>query len=356
MSGAIIEKAPPSHNNKFSSMPSMLDTILVPFKLTSDFYKLAKVKLLKNPEQEIDTALRIISGPLSFTTGVLAVLQAVMQFGMATRIHVPSWVITITFSILGIIVCLFDLIQELIGIGRQFSLRKKLKVNNWKNLPEGSKQRAALVAQNLRFIRSNWLTINNNEITHLNNVVEENYPGTNKQKFKKYNELLLEFDQGKRFNLASRIAPWLVTEFDLVDETFLQQVEQGESTACNKAEQLLKEVDTQIKKKLIVHIVGIVSLILTVAGLILLSCGFPVFLPLALTSLGAAVGITRYLLGDGFFNQRGWGFSPSKCLPSWAQDNLVKRLIMKPIAQQGGSTLQPSTNPQDANRFLPVQD
>lgn len=120
-----------------------------------------------------------------------------------------------------------------------------------------------------------------------------------------------EIRQKKMAALSRRISPWLTKELaDLFSKG-------QRSLPKERVEQLMQDIDTQAKKILIVHALGIATIFLMVTGVILALAGVASILPVVFTSLSMLTSTAQYLLEYGFVDSRGWNFSFVNCIPNW---------------------------------------
>ena len=96
-----------------------------------------------------------------------------------------------------------------------------------------------------------------------------------------------------------------------------------------KAEELFNSIEIQNKKKILVHILGITSLIITIIALSFVSAGFPVITATTIMLVGFAMAICTYLTNKSILQQNGWSFYPSKIIPQCIRKRFNKNVETK---------------------------
>lgn len=127
--------------------------------------------------------------------------------------------------------------------------------------------------------------------------------------------------------LSRRVQPWLAREMSK-EIPFLLKAKDPvlKAEAMRRGKELLLNVQTQVLKKKISHVISIVAMTLIASGLILGLLPFtPVMIPTILALIGSAISISHYLHTQGYWNSRGWNFSVLNCVPDFLK-NLWKKL------------------------------
>ncbi len=288
-----------------------------PYDFACSLYRLERARLLHNSEQEIDTAMRIIQAPLAFFTGIFTLFQALSTYHVIKNPSFPKKILSPGVAIFGIAVCTIDLVHELVGIKRVCQMRNRLNYTKWSAKDVSLEESKRLIVKDLKYIQTKWLTITPEDEARVEKIVEDALPKKTPkdEKVESQSHLVAELRIGKELTLANRIAPWLVAHLKEKGEGFISRIENGDEAALAEAKGLLTDVNKQIKKKTIVHIIGIIGLILIISGLITMVIACPALIPFILINVGVFIGVVRYLMSEGFFNTQGWHFSASNCIP-----------------------------------------
>ena len=92
----------------------------------------------------------------------------------------------------------------------------------------------------------------------------------------------------------------------------------GDFDGDNWATKMITQIKTQSEKKVLFHSIGLVTLFITLIGLVLtLIPPIPLFVGGIFISGGVVLGITRFVLNKGYYDNPGWTFTANKLLPPW---------------------------------------
>lgn len=137
----------------------------------------------------------------------------------------------------------------------------------------------------------------------------------------------------KKCELIRKVHPWLANEIEgsLADViSGLQSPEQSkQKTAKEKAETLFADIKIQSQKKMLVHTVGIIAVVVTLAGLIAGCVSCPILIPFIILSIGSALAVSRSLLYWGYMNSKGWNFSIQNCIEGLVPES-IRELFNEP--------------------------
>ena len=86
-----------------------------------------------------------------------------------------------------------------------------------------------------------------------------------------------------------------------------------------EAARIFNDIRIQSHKKLLIHAVGLVAVIATIAGLILGLAACPYLIPLALLVFGGGVSFLRYYLHLGLLETQGWHFETKRRIPEFTK-------------------------------------
>jgi hypothetical protein len=79
--------------------------------------------------------------------------------------------------------------------------------------------------------------------------------------------------------------------------------------------ELLKDVQIQSQKKMLMHVIGLLGNLICIAGLIAMLCGCPYVIPLALLIIGGVICTARYGFSLGMIHTYGWSFDAGNLIP-----------------------------------------
>jgi hypothetical protein len=142
----------------------------------------------------------------------------------------------------------------------------------------------------------------------------------------------------KKARLAQLVKKWLFNDMIKPDsswnvDTLLSKLSSNDVKTQHegilKAEELFNSIEIQNKKKILVHILGITSLIITIIALSFVSAGFPVITATTIMLVGFAMAICTYLTNKSILQQNGWSFYPSKIIPQCIRKRFNKNVETK---------------------------
>ena len=108
--------------------------------------------------------------------------------------------------------------------------------------------------------------------------------------------------------LARTIRPFAL--IDLHSKILLDETRDG-----TRKKELIELLNTQINKALIVHIIGIASILFATACLVLTFLAFPPLIFVTIGLIGIAIEFPRYLAPSAFLDQSGYKWNFTACLP-----------------------------------------
>lgn len=79
--------------------------------------------------------------------------------------------------------------------------------------------------------------------------------------------------------------------------------------------EILKDIHTQVKKQLILHALALIAALVSIAGIITMLCGCPLFIPLILVSISSVLTVVHGVLAAGMLPCKGWKFNVSNLFP-----------------------------------------
>jgi hypothetical protein len=180
-------------------------------------------------------------------------------------------------------------------------------------------QKTVLLSQ-LKLMRKRYFQISPNKMGKIDEYVKQ-YLGRlprqeQKDRTKRITATQLERKQAK---LTRRVQPWLQERIAADLPKLITDLESGiparEKAAIEKAEALFTNIKIQSDKKLLIHTLGMLAVLFTVAGLIAGCISCPFLVPLVILLCGTGLAIARGLTYSGSINLEGWNFSLSECLP-----------------------------------------
>jgi hypothetical protein len=80
-------------------------------------------------------------------------------------------------------------------------------------------------------------------------------------------------------------------------------------------QEILTDIHTQVKKQLLLHTLGLLAALASIAGIITMLYGCPFLIPLLLVSISSGLTAVHWLLTEGMLPCRGWKFEVSYLFP-----------------------------------------
>lgn len=142
------------------------------------------------------------------------------------------------------------------------------------------------------------------------------------------NKYFNEDDVLGRVKLERRIRPWCYAEIqkelnstiELLDSFHPTEVREGK----RKADVICKLIETQIHKKRLLHIMGLIGGALSIALLIVSTLTLPWTTPLILLVAFYGLSTIQYIAYAGLLDNPGWKFTASSCIPKGIKNTAAK--------------------------------
>lgn len=169
-------------------------------------------------------------------------------------------------------------------------------------------------------LHENYFQISPKKEKKIRDYVEKQLEGKTSQEKEERIHLITQANlQRYKNNLIRRVHPWLANKIEESVPHIIQNLQSPQADkkeeAMRKAESIFKDIRIQSQKKLMIHIIGLVALALTIAGLIVGCFSCPFLIPFALLMIGSGLSFVRYYLHCGFMDSEGWNFSIENCIP-----------------------------------------
>ena len=237
--------------------------------------------------------------------------------------------ILVPTAIAGLVFSVFETIYEVYYLIKIANLRSKLTFINTPTAEDLAndatlKKMVEIQKKNLDVIESKYLKLDPHQVNRVRTYVKEalhisdiSDPVKSRTTFHAIAEKARKI---KSDNLERHLSPKLaedIKEHLLITRLSLEHSNPDvQRKAVATALCLMQDIDTQTRKKVLIHMTGLLSIIASVLGYALLLAvpGLgPALLGLAIASI--LFTVVRYLLDNGTFNQKGWSFSVEDCLP-----------------------------------------
>ncbi len=172
----------------------------------------------------------------------------------------------------------------------------------------------------LRKLRSTYFQVSSEKMAEIDQYVQNKLASQSPQEQLERRDQIIQANFAmKKRELERRVQPWLANRIENSLPQILQDLESPEQSkrteAKEKAALIFKNIKVQSQKKLLIHTVGLLAVLITVAGLIAGCLSCPFMIPFILLVLGGMLAFVRYHLHRGLMDSEGWDFSVSNCIP-----------------------------------------
>lgn len=277
--------------------PGMSNIVCAPMDVFHTVFELQRANIQKNAEAQANAGAKLIAAPIAITNATLSGLDYVYK-GASLLGHNISSISNLAApaAIVGLPIC---------AIGAAVETYYTYQGAKFLQIYTSGKS----AAENAQKIFDDFLSVNSKDSKEL-----EGLGGIEGEESRERAKTVLL--EKKHSWLQARVSPWLATELKQITPGLIHEAKNGNVAAKNLINDLMTNVDIQAKKKLTIHIIGLIALVFIAAGLIagLMTCA-PVGLAIALGMIGFALSITKMLLTKGWLENRGWEFTPMKCVP-----------------------------------------
>ena len=371
--------------------PGLFNIIWMPMDLVSTLTGWVRAKASGDLEAQLDAQLRLAGMPLAFFQAITAALTWLLELGyiiyesMADALDPVTGIFGAPALVLGIGFCVVQGIYESICVGRAIELLSHTHTRSLKELntlltsnpleqssnieawlaanPEDSlpeeakvlhrqltisvKEKHGLLANHdllatLKdqmlldglYFDAEYLSLTVEEKTRMANLVQRNFPNLEiKEQRQEYVNMAANLTRAKRANLDRRVKPWcglkvaneLKPLMNALKDPTLTPLARRE--AREQAENFLQALDTQGKKRLAIHIVGLIALAFSAAGFLCTLLACPALIPFLLLTAGGVLSTLSYIYGRAALDEEGftWGKAARAAMPplAWVYDRIT---------------------------------
>ncbi len=351
----------------YPNLPGMTSLLSDPFDYIHSMNGIKKGVISKDHEEVLDASSRFLGVHISSLAGIGATVSFINRH---KEIHNSGLMAFSALSLFfGLILCAIEMIVESISAKRQGQfIYKNFSINDIKGLDENmskadltkwikkveknperylealtseevlnfiptlrklldspkaevkvllDRYREKVIYSKLKKLSKRYFQLNPSETTQLKELSEKEFPKLSKEESYIKLELMKENAlKRKMVNLSRRIRPWCVAEISGEIHEVLKNLtspnQKIRENAAIKGAEILKNIDIQAKKKLLVHIIGIIAIGIFATGLILSSLAVPFLVPAILFGVGMTVALGRYLFYRKVLDSKRWHVIPKK--------------------------------------------
>ena len=198
------------------------------------------------------------------------------------------------------------------------------------SLPKLKKIGGIVLYKNLDSLQKENLELNSSEIKAIKTKVIDKYKDNPISEQKKTLENELDNALTLRWrHFARTVNPWFVKEANQKVVTILDELQKNHlnesEEALHEGFELMRNMEIQHKKRLLVHILGMLALTIGAITLTTALCGCPIT-AIVLSVLIVGFGISRMVVCKGTLDVKGWSFLFDNLFPDFLKKRLFKAL------------------------------
>ncbi len=314
--------------NGFTNVPGLTYLYSAPVELYQSVKATIKAVKIGDKEGIFENTSRSAQIPLNFASALGQTAWYVLEGAEKIKLLSTSFVPIIAIlskcvTALGLAICAIEGALEGAGLVRSVRFLKHTSQKT----------------DNLKFttnLRDHYFTVSKTRIGKIEEYVQKNLSHLPLSEQKERKEAIIQENLFKREStLARRVQPWLAKE---IEETLPGIITDLQSEVASKRDQaaiktdaLYKQVKIQSQKKLLVHSLGILAVLTTLAGLICTVVACPFLVPVILLVIAAVASIARYGVHAGYLDSKGWNFDAGNCIPQFVK-NLYHKIFTQKVS------------------------
>ena len=318
--------------NGFTNVPGLTYLYSAPVELYQSVKATIKAVKIGDKEGIFENISRSAQIPLNFASALgqtsWYLLEAAQKIKLLSNSFIPIIaILSKCVTALGLAICAIEGALEGAGLYRsiRFLNHRSQKTDNLKFTTD---------------LRDHYFTVSKTRMGKIEEYVQKNLSHLSPNEQKERKEAIVQENLFKREStLARRVQPWLAKE---IEETLPGIITNLQSDVASKRDQaaiktdaLYKQVKIQAQKKLLVHSLGILAVLTTLAGLMCSLIACPLLVPILLLVIAGVASIARYAVHAGYLDSKGWNFDAGNCIPQFVK-NLYHKIFtekVKPMVQ-----------------------
>ncbi len=259
------------------NIPGTGNLLTLPLDIISSIQSIKGAIACKDKQSLFDATIRTVGLPFNAVNSIGQNIEVGIQSGLLPNDRFNAFAkITVIF---GIILCLIELVIEGLHIFRQRKFLKKLNAQ-------------PSLEQKMRWISKKYLEVDESK------------------------------KQAKLIKLSRLIRPFAADQVRkelpiLFKRYYDKKSFWGHFDGDKWATKVVSLIETQSEKRITFHTLGILTLIITLIGLTLSVTSCNPWIGNAFTITGLVMGLNRYALHKGYYDQEGWTFHWNKLIPNW---------------------------------------
>lgn len=316
------------------NIPGIFNLYHIPSEFIATVRDQFEAGRLGDTEGSYDNWLKIFEAPLNLISSLFSNVELAVKLLSGCGVdlsHLPSLLkVAKVTPILGLIVCAFESGIEIRGLTHATSIFKMLDTS-FETLTDNPEEMDRVILENLNRLNQAYCDdtsaverIKNLKFSYLDRVQKE-------ERIRQYTYLTCG---AKDRSLIRRVHSRCAQKVHALVPQLLQEYTriQPEDTAGWRARScaLLTDVKKQSYKKIVMHVLGLLAVAITIAGLIATLCGCPFAVPFTLLLIGGILSTGRVIISDGMMHTRGYTLDPYNLIPNWIK-NLYHKIFHRSL-------------------------
>jgi len=286
-----------------SRLPGACRLFSMPCECVQRIREIYRAQSLGDNEGVVENVLRIVELPFDMTSslfnGIDLLFKGLLYFGFAT--HIPALkMLSKTVPIIGLVIGGFDTFFAFRSFRLAWDMLKVLKMPAEKALAEFKMQYCE----------------NSQMVKNITEFVKKAFANrTEEEQEKLIDSYIQQANAARARRLERRIGREAANRFYEAVSTIGDQ----------NCQDILNDIRTQVKKQLLLHALGLMAALASIAGIIILLSGCPLLIPFILVSISSGLGAMHWIFAECMLPCKGWKFEACNLLP-----NCIKRRFFKP--------------------------
>lgn len=325
-----------------TTLPGITNIYYSIFNGYKSYQALQAAKKIDDREGIVENALRALQAPFGASNGVMQLFFNSLQVGKYLKIfnHPKIPIILYTTSplalliaVTGFILCAIEGALEGLGLSNTYRFFKKIhpfdmeeiKKNTGNSLSTENFNFSNTLLSQLKRINGKYFEISEKGIYKINNYTHQHLADLPEQERNRRQKQIIsaQLKRGKA-KFARRVHPRLAQQVEKELPHLIQDLQSSAPSQRKKAElraeNLFTDIKIQCDKKFLIHTLGLLAVLFTLAGLIAGFVACPIAVPFVLIIIGSALAIVRGLIHRGSMDLERWDFSIYPCIPQPLKD------------------------------------
>ncbi len=285
-------------NNGYHSSPGIISSISLFSSLIDDIKFLIYSWKTKDNEGRLEGWIRVFNLPI----GIASSLERLISFFMALASGITLITLSLSAAVTGFVFLAIEFGLELWRLIRTLNFSHEYAIGKTHNLIKELDNKKTNLE---KFRKKHGFAPTDSKSAMQTELADRSIKRI-------HNDYFNTTTSGKQLIMTSRL--------DRIIRPFAVEILRKDNL-CPKIEkkELIKLLNSQINKTILVNIVGLTAILLATASLALCFIGFPPMIFVTLGLIGFAIEFSRYLAPPILLDHRGWHPNFYECLPQCCQ-------------------------------------